>query len=96
VHVMELDSDTYREHTKPMQSLINVGSGKDVTIRELAELIAKVVGYAGKIEQDLDKPDGTPRKLMDVSRLHQLGWQSKTALELGLVQTYQSFVSEKH
>jgi GDP-L-fucose synthase len=96
VHVMELDSDTYREHTKPMQSHINVGSGKDVTIRELAELIAKVVGYAGKIEQDVDKPDGTPRKLMDVSRLHQLGWQSKTALELGLVQTYQSFVSEKH
>ena len=64
--------------------IINVGSGEDTTIRDLAERIAKIVGYAGKLEWDLTKPDGMPRKLLDVSKLHALGWRHKTGLEEGI------------
>jgi len=96
VHVMELDRATYCAHTQPMQSHINVGSGKDVTIRELADLISKVVGYRGKVELDASKPDGAPRKFLDISRLQALGWQSQTALEPGLIKTYQSFVMNEN
>ena len=71
--------------------LINIGTGEDCTIRELAELIKKVVEFNGEIEFDTSKPDGTPRKLMDVSRLHRLGWQHKTSLQEGLVKTYEDF-----
>jgi GDP-L-fucose synthase len=67
---------------------INIGTGRDVTIRELAALIARVVGYTGEFRYDATKPDGTPRKLLDVSRLTSLGWQSRTELEDGLRQTY--------
>ena len=71
--------------------LINIGTGEDCTIRKLAESIKKVVGFIGEIEFDTTKPDGTPRKLMDVSRLHGLGWSHKTSLQEGLVKTYEDF-----
>jgi GDP-L-fucose synthase len=71
-----------------MRSHINVGTGTDVTIRELAETLVKVIGYEGKLVFDTTKPDGTPRKLMDVSRLAQLGWQARKTLEEGLQKTY--------
>lgn len=70
---------------------LNVGSGEEITIRQLAEQVAKVVGYQGKIEFDSSKPDGTPRKVMDSSRIHALGWKAKTSLENGLKVAYQEF-----
>jgi GDP-L-fucose synthase len=91
VHVMELDRAAYDAHTEPMQSHINVGSGEDITIRELAELVGQVVGFAGRIELDASKPDGTPRKWLDITRLRQLGWAPRIALKLGLISAYQSF-----
>lgn len=93
VFVMELSSDKYQENTQEMLSHINVGTGKDCTIRELVETIAKVIGYKGKIRFDSTKPDGAPRKLMDVSRLKSLGWQYSTPLAEGLSKTYQWFLS---
>lgn len=72
-------------------SHINIGTGQDLTINELANLIADVVGYQGKIEHDTSKPDGSPRKLLDVSRLHQLGWKHQTSLKAGLTKTYEWF-----
>jgi GDP-L-fucose synthase len=92
VHVMSLDKATYEAHTSPMQSHINVGSGTDITIQELAKTIAKVVGYKGRIEFDPTKPDGTPRKLMDSTRICSLGWQPKIGLEEGLNFAYQDFL----
>ena len=91
VHVMTLDNDTYSSHTKPMLSHINVGTGMDCTIRELAETLAKVTGFKGQLVFDCSKPDGTPRKLMDVSRLKSLGWKPTISLEDGLRDTYQWF-----
>ena len=75
------------------EQFINVGTGEDLTIFELAELVATVVGYSGSIETDVSKPDGTPRKLMDVSRLHALGWKHRVALRAGITDTYASFRS---
>jgi len=95
VHVMQLPKATYDQHTTPMQSHINVGSGSDVTIAEVAQAIAKTVGYAGQIEFDISKPDGAPRKWMDSSRLNALGWQAKVNLEQGLALAYQDFVRKK-
>jgi GDP-L-fucose synthase len=92
VHVMNLDKVVYRSQTSPMQSHINVGCGKDITIRELAETIAKVVGYKGSIGFDHTKPDGTIRKLMDSSRLNNLGWQPQIGLEEGLALAYNDFL----
>ncbi|MFC3202532.1 GDP-L-fucose synthase family protein [Alteromonas oceani] len=92
VHVMELDEATYDEYTEPMFSHINVGTGVDCTIKELVETVANVTGFKGKIVWDTTKPDGTPRKLMDVSRLKYLGWESTLSLEEGLYQTYGWFV----
>lgn len=89
VHVMELDNETYQAHTEPMLSHINVGTGVDCTIREMAETMAKVVGFNGQVIFDSTKPDGTPRKLMDVSRLVALGWRYQVNLEQGLTKTYQ-------
>ena len=80
VYVMDLDKLTYDAHTQPMQSHINVGYGGDVTIRELAHSVGEVVGYTGSISFDISKPDGTPRKWMDSSRLNALGWQPKVNL----------------
>ena len=94
VHVMQLPKAVYDQHTSPMQSHINVGSGADVTIAEVAQAIAQTVGYAGKIEFDTSKPDGAPRKWMDSLRLNALGWQAKVDLIHGLAATYQDYVSE--
>jgi GDP-L-fucose synthase len=94
VHVMNLPLSDYRSQTTPMQSHLNVGSGEDVTIRALAELIGKVVGYQGRIAFDTSKPDGTPRKLLDVSKLRSLGWTARTSLEDGLRQTYAGYPAE--
>lgn len=95
VHVMELDTDTYQANTQPMLSHINVGTGQDCTIRELAETIAKVTGFKGRLSFDASKPDGAPRKLMDVSRLRALGWQSAIGLEQGLGDAYHWFVEHR-
>ncbi|MEY0234614.1 GDP-L-fucose synthase [Providencia manganoxydans] len=95
VYVMELDKETYQENTQPMLSHINVGTGVDCTIREMAETMAKVVGFTGNIAFDSSKPDGTPRKLMDVSRLKDLGWSYSVDLESGLTQTYQWFLQNQ-
>lgn len=96
VHVMELDDETYQAHTQPMLSHINVGTGVDCSIRELAETIARVTEYQGQLTFDSTKPDGTPRKLMDVSRLKALGWQSTISLEDGLRNAYRWFVENQH
>ena len=95
VHVMELDDETYQAHTQPMLSHINVGTGVDCSIRELAETIARVTEYQGELKFDSTKPDGTPRKLMDVSRLKALGWQSTISLEDGLRDAYRWFVENQ-
>jgi len=92
VHVMNLDKSIYDEHTQPMLSHINVGVGHDLTIAELAKTISKVIGYEGQIEFDSTKPDGTPRKLMDSTRLNNLGWQAKINLQDGLTLTYNDFL----
>lgn len=95
VHVMSLKQEVYAENTEPMLSHINVGTGQDVTIKELAETISDVVGYQGKINWDSSMPDGTPRKLMDVSRLKSLGWEAKTGLREGLEMTYRWFTQQE-
>jgi nucleoside-diphosphate-sugar epimerase len=86
--VLDLDRATYDAETEPMLSHINVGTGTDVSILEVARLIARITGFEGRIACDTDKPDGTPRKLMDVSRLERMGWRAQIALEDGLAQTY--------
>jgi len=93
VHVLELDRETYAASTQPRLSHINVGTGEDVSIRELADLVARTVGFKGRIENDTSKPDGTPRKLMDVGRLHSLGWKARVGLEEGLALAYRDFLS---
>ena len=93
LHVLELDKARYDANTQPMLSHINVGSGEDISIRELATLVGRVVGFAGRIEHDLTKPDGTPRKLMDVTRLKALGWKPSVGLEEGLALAYRDFLS---
>jgi GDP-L-fucose synthase len=92
VYVMNLDHATYAASTDPMHSHINVGTGEDVTIAELARLVGEVVGYRGHIAFDPSKPDGTPRKLLDVSKLKALGWQASTPLLEGLRRAYAAFV----
>lgn len=92
IHVMELDTETFKANTQPMLSHINVGTGIDCTIRELAETVAKVTGFSGHLEFDATKPDGTPRKLMDVSRLADLGWKASISLEDGLANAYQWYL----
>ncbi len=95
VHVMELDALNYQANTQPMLSHINVGTGVDCSIRELAETIAKVTGYQGTLRFDASKPDGTLRKLMDVSRLRSLGWEASISLEKGLSDAYRWFVDNR-
>ena len=94
VHVMNLPQSTYDQHTSPMLSHINVGYGSDVSIAEAAQTIAQVVGYTGALTFDTSKPDGTPRKWMDSSRLNSLGWQAQVPLLQGLTQAYQDFLSK--
>lgn len=91
VHVMNLDAASYVQHTRPMLSHINVGYGSDVSIKDLARTIGQTVGYTGNIVFDPSKPDGTPKKLMDSSRLKSLGWQPKISLEAGLKLAYADF-----
>ncbi len=91
VHVMELDNRIYAAHTQPMQNHINIGFGSDVSIAQLARSVAQTVGYQGDITFDTSKPDGTPRKLMDSSRLASFGWQAQTGLEAGLALAYADF-----
>ncbi|MGP8331834.1 MAG: GDP-L-fucose synthase [Methanosarcinaceae archaeon] len=95
IHVMNLDNKAYQDNIQPMLSHINVGTGIDCTIKELVETMAKVVGYQGKIFFDVTKPDGTPRKLLDVSRIKSLGWQASIPLEAGLKMTYDWFVANQ-
>jgi GDP-L-fucose synthase len=92
VHVMNLDKATYDQHTQPMLGHINVGSGCDITIKELAETVRSVIGYEGEIVFDADKLDGAPRKLMDSSKLNSIGWQVKVGLEAGLKKAYVEFL----
>jgi len=91
LYVMQLDAAEYRGHTDPMLSHVNVGTGNDLTIRELAELIGEIVGFDGEIEFDSSRPDGTPRKLLDTSLLSRLGWTPRISLRDGLVGTYHWF-----
>ncbi len=93
--VMDLDDVAYQAETEPMLSHINVGSGTDVTIRELAETVARVTGFTGQLGFDATKPDGAPRKLMDVSRLARLGWQAGISLEQGIQDTYAWFLVQE-
>ncbi|WP_017942519.1 MULTISPECIES: GDP-L-fucose synthase [unclassified Thioalkalivibrio] len=92
VHVMNLDHATYEEHTQPMLSHINVGTGQDLPIADLAKLVARVVGFEGELRFDTSRPDGTPRKLLDVSRLTALGWKARIELEEGLAGAYAEFL----
>jgi nucleoside-diphosphate-sugar epimerase len=93
--VLDLDQSTYADNTDPMLSHINVGYGDDVSIADLAQLIAEVTGFTGRISFDATKPDGTARKLMDVSRLREMGWAAKIPLEEGVRTTYEWFL-ENH
>lgn len=91
IYVMSLERDRYDSVTQPMQSHINIGTGQDISIRELAELIAEVVGYSGEILFDVTMPDGTPRKLLDVTMLAHIGWSSQTTLKDGLKSAVSDF-----
>lgn len=92
VFVMSLDKPVYDQHTSPMESHINVGYGSDITIAELAKAVGEAVGYQGKIGFDISKPDGTPRKWMNTSRLNDMGWIPKVGLAHGLQQAYADFL----
>jgi GDP-L-fucose synthase len=94
VHVMELPAETYRSVTQPMLSHINVGTGAECTIRELAELIGNITGFRGRIVFDPCKPDGAPRKLLDASKLAGLGWKPSIDLREGLADTYRWFLDQ--
>lgn len=93
--VLNLPASVYEKNTKPMLSHINVGTGIDISIFELAQLVAKVTGYTGQIRTDQTKPDGTMRKLMDVERLTQMGWRARIGLEQGLSDTYQWYLANE-
>ena len=94
VHVMNLDKAIYDQHTQPMLSHINVGCGEDVTILQVAQAVARTVGYTGQIHTDPTKPDGTPRKLMDSQRLNALGWNAQVGLDAGLQAAYKDFLKK--
>lgn len=93
VYVMELERATYSAHTEPMQSHINVGTGEDVSISEVAEMIMCTVSFHGELAFDAIKPDGTPRKLLNVANLASMGWTSQVRLKAGLKQTYEDFLN---
>ncbi|SLN39085.1 GDP-L-fucose synthase [Ruegeria meonggei] len=92
--LLDLPRDVYEANTQPMLSHINVGCGEDVSIAELAALVAKTIGFTGRITQDASKPDGTLRKLMDVSRLADMGWRAGVSLEDGVRETYAWFLDQ--
>jgi len=91
---MNLPKAQYEEHTKPMQSHINVGYGSDITIAQLAQTIGRVIGYTGHIDFDSTKPDGTPRKLMNSTLLKTLGWNPRVDIEEGLSIAYQDYLKK--
>jgi GDP-L-fucose synthase len=91
--VLELDEQTYQANTKPMLSHINIGTGMDITIREMAETMKQVVGFEGELTFDITKPDGPPRKLIDVTRLSDIGWEYTTKLKEGLEKTYKWYLN---
>jgi GDP-L-fucose synthase len=91
IHIMNFDRDKYHSCIKP-NSHINIGSGEEITIKELALNIKNVVGYKGKINFDTSKPDGSPRKLIDSHRLNKLGWQPEVNLKVGLIKTYEDYL----
>jgi GDP-L-fucose synthase len=93
LHIMELNPESYARNTQPMLSHINIGTGEDLSIRDLAETISETVGYRGRIAFDTSKPDGTPRKLMDVGRMKSLGWRPKIQLRDGLSLAYADFLA---
>lgn len=93
--VFNLDEAVYRSETQPMLSHINIGAGQDISIADLAALVAKVTGFKGSIRLDASKPDGAPRKLMDVSRLARLGWRAQIGLEEGIISTYEWFLHNR-
>lgn len=94
--VMGLNKAVYDSHTQPTLSHINVGSGEDIAIADLAQLLAKITGYRGAIVFDRSKPDGTPRKLLDVSRLASMGWRASISLEKGVRNTYDWFLKHQY
>jgi GDP-L-fucose synthase len=94
VHVMNLPKGIYNQYTQPMLSHINVGCGEDVTILEVAQAVARTVGYTGQIYTDPTKPDGTPRKLMDSTRIRELGWKAQVGLDAGLQAAYKEFLKK--
>jgi GDP-L-fucose synthase len=95
VHLICIDKEKYQSITEPMVSHVNIGFGKDVTIKELAKLIQKIVGFEGDIVWDRSKPDGVPRKLLNSSKINQLGWKAQTTLENGLIKTYKLMIDNK-
>jgi nucleoside-diphosphate-sugar epimerase len=90
-----LAPDVYAAETQPMRSHINVGTGKDISIRELANLVAEVTGFPDIVRCDTTKPDGTPRKLLDASRLARLGWRAGIELRTGIHQTYRWYLERE-
>lgn len=90
--VLDLPKDVYQANTHPMLSHINVGTGSDISILELASLVGEITGFKGQILTDPTKPDGTPRKLLDVSRLNNMGWKAKITLKDGIEETYDWFL----
>jgi len=95
LHILAMNKKSYERSTKPMLSHINVGSGQEFTIRELAEMLVEIIGYEGELEFDTSYPDGTMRKLMDNSRISQLGWEAKITLRQGLAQSYEWFLENE-
>ena len=93
VHVMGLDQAAYAARTSPRSSHLNVGSGEELSIADLAALVCETVGYTGRIVYDSGKPDGTPRKLINSERLRALGWQPRVALREGLALAYRDFLA---
>jgi len=96
IFVLSLSDEAMGKVTTPMVSHLNIGSGAEVTIRELAEMIARVVGFEGELVFDSEKPDGTPRKLLDVNKMNVLGWRASIGLEQGLMSSYRWFVENQH
>jgi nucleoside-diphosphate-sugar epimerase len=95
LYIMDLNPSIYATNTSPMLSHINVGSGEDISILDLAKLVADITGFNGEIVTDLSKPDGTPRKLMDVTRLEEMGWKASIPLKHGVKETYHWFLNNQ-
>jgi len=94
IHLMKLPSDIYKEHTEPMLSHINIGTGQDISIKELSSIVAQIIEFNGDVIFDSSKPDGTPRKLLDVTKIKRLGWFPKTSLKEGIKKTYNWFLEK--